>query len=76
MSTKFGRLEFSGKKISFYAWYLNGMEMSWYSVRSFLFFSFCLEATFGQDTYKSEFRHCYGNFFESATPKVTMSQVY
>ena len=39
------------------------------------YFFFCLEAPFGQDTYKSDFRHCYGNFFESATPKVTISQL-
>ena len=32
------------------------MEMPWYSVRSFLFLFFCLEATLGQDTYESDFR--------------------
>ena len=31
-------------------WILNGMEMPWYSVFSFLFF-FCLEATLGKDTW-------------------------
>ena len=51
------------------------MEMPWYSVRSFLFLFFCLEATLGQDTYESDFRHCYGNFFESSIPEVTISQL-
>ena len=55
MSIKFGRLEFSEKKLFLYqklhnlsrrkvglpcfeqTWLLNGMEMPWYSVRSFLF---------------------------------------
>ena len=34
----------------------------------FYLFFFGLEATFGQDIYKSDFRHCYSNFFESGTP--------
>ena len=41
----------------------------------FIYLFFCLEATLGQDTYKSDFPHCYDNFFESATPKVTISQL-
>ena len=41
----------------------------------FIFIFFGLEAKLGQDTYKGDFRHCYGNFFESATPKVTISQL-
>ena len=39
------------------------------------FYFYCLEAALRQDTYKSDFRHCYGNFVESATPKVTRSQL-
>ena len=51
------------------------MEMRWYSMRSFLFLFFCLEAALGQDTYKSDFRHCYGIFFENVPSKVTISQL-
>ena len=51
------------------------MEMPWYSVRSFLFLFLCLEATLGQETYESDFRQCYGNFFESSIPEVTISQL-
>ena len=39
------------------------------------YFYFCLEADLGQDTYKSDFRHCYGNFFEGTTRKATISQL-
>ena len=34
-----------------------------------------IEATLRQDTYESDFRHCYGNFFESSIPEVTISQL-
>ena len=47
------------------------MEMPWYSVRSFLFLFFCLEAALGQDIYESDFCLCYGNILESSIPKVT-----
>ena len=95
MSTKFGRLEFSGKKFSFtkssitqarekldspdlsrsdfwMVWRCHGIPCVHFC---FYFYFFCLEAALGQDTYQSDFSHCYGNFFESATSKVTISQL-
>ena len=53
-------------------WRCHGLECVHFC---FYFLFFCLEATFGQDIYKSDFRHCYSNFFESATPKVTISRL-
>ena len=35
----------------------------------FLFF-ICLEATFGQDTYKTDFRHCYDFFSKVVLQKL------
>ena len=36
-----------------YTWLSNDMEMPWYSLLSFLFLFFCLEAMLGQDTYET-----------------------
>ena len=52
-------------------WLLNGIKMPWYSLRSFLFF--CLEPKRCLD--ESDFRHCYGEFFESASLKVNFKVV-
>ena len=52
---------------------LNGMKVSWYFVFSFLFF--CLETTVKKLLDENDFRHGFGNYFESAILKVTCYQL-
>ena len=52
-----------------FEWY----KMPWHSLCSFFFFRINVRK---RNLDESGFRHCYGNFFESAILKVTWSQLY